>query len=167
MQSNQALSFVTAEKNRVQATFRSVFFRQMKNRRLCIWRLWPTRASRSMRFTMPPCAPADTITARRGCGHTVKITMPLLSSRLMVITSRRCAMRRKVRSSALLSEAIKGLRLGNGTYCTLRPNFDHANAVGTQPKRFMATLACTHVSGFCSDKFVVFYRTTRREQEIT
>lgn len=55
-------------------------------------------------------------------------------------------MRRKVSSSALLSEAIKGLRLGNGTYCTLRPIFDHTNAVGTQSKRFMATLACTHTS---------------------
>ena len=74
---------------------------------------------------------------------------------------------RTIHPILLSTRDVIGLCLGNGKYCTLRPNFDHADTMDTQPKRFMATLACTHVSGFCSVKFVIFHRATRREQEIT
>ena len=57
-------------------------------------------------FTMPRWALADVITVSRGYVPMVKITMPLSSSRLMVITLKPYAMRRKVGSPNISLENI-------------------------------------------------------------
>lgn len=53
----------------------------------------------------------------RDCVRTVKIIMPLLSSHLMDITSRPCAIRRRASSSTGLSEPVK--RFTHAVFCTI------------------------------------------------